>query len=165
MDSNSCDISHVAACSDGETYHFSLPLSELGLSEFYSNLNTLLKPGKGDKDITAKYVKDKNYVEVTLEVEIDGHPTPFSKIYPVKNPENPLDTNVVLWPNFIAKNWDHYYMYSEMLHNDKEIKAIPLISKKEDYEKLMYSQENKKKLYYLTDDLEKADQFYSPLLY
>jgi hypothetical protein len=146
-----------AACSDGETYHFSLPLSELGLSEFYSNLNTLLKPGKGDKDITAKYVKDKNYVEVTLEVEIDGHPTPFSKIYPVKNPEKPLDTNVVLWPNFIAKNWDHYYMYSEMLHNDKEIKAIPLISKKEDYEKLMYSQENKKKLYYLTDDLEKED--------
>ena len=146
-----------ATCSDGDTYHFSLPLSELGLSEFYSNLNTLLEYGKGDKNITARYIKDKNLVEVTLEVEIDGHPTPFSKLYKVKNSEVPLDTNVVLWPNFIAKNWDHYYMYSEILHNNKEVKAIPLISNKNDYEELMYSEKDESKLYYFTDDEETDD--------
>ena len=146
-----------ATCSDGKTYHFSLPLSELGLREFYSNLNTLLKEGKGDKDITAKYLKEKGMVEVTLLIEIDGSPIPFSKLYPVKNSEKPLDTNVVLWPNFIAKNWNHYYMYSEMLHNDKEIKAVPLISNKKDYEALMYSKKDSEKLYYLTDDLDTKD--------
>ena len=150
-----------ASCSDGKEYYFTLPLSALGLSEFYSNLNTLLEYGKGDKNVKAEYLKDKfngkGGVQVTLELEIDGHLTPFSKLYEVKNALNPLDTNVVLWPNFIAKKWDHYYMYSEMIHNDSELKAVPLISDKEDYEQLMYSETDKGNLYYLTDDLDKDD--------
>ena len=56
--------------------------------------------------------------------------TPFSKRYKVRNIENPLDTNVILWPNFIAPSWSNYYMYSELVHNDKDLKAIPLISDK-----------------------------------
>ena len=71
----------TASCKDGNKYFFSLPLSPLGLSEFYSNLNTLLDYGKGDKNIKAVYFKETNDVEVSLEVEIDGQMTPFSKRY------------------------------------------------------------------------------------
>ena len=142
---------------DGEKYFFSLPLSELGLREFYSNLNTLLKFGKGDKNISAKYIKSIESVEVTLEVEIDGHKTPFSKIYKIQNVNEPLDTNVVLWPNFTASNWNSYYMYSEVLHNDDKIKGIPLISKSDDYEELMYKKGTENELYYITDELDVPD--------
>ena len=145
---------------DGSKYVFSLPLSPLGLSEFYSNLNTLLDYGKGDKNIKAKYFKDSNDVEVTLEVEIDGHMTPFSKRYKVRNIDNPLDTNVILWPNFIAPSWSNYYMYSELVHNDKDLKALPLISDKSDYEQLLFDNKEKTKLYYLTEDIDGRDNYH-----
>ena len=73
-----------ATSDDGEKYFFSLPLSELGLKEFYSNLNTLLEYGKGDKNISAKYIKSIQSVEVTLEVEIDGHKRHFQEFMKFK---------------------------------------------------------------------------------
>ena len=149
-----------ASCDDGHKYVFSFPLSPLGLSEFYSNLNTLLDYGKGDKNIKAKYFKETNDVEVSLEVEIDGQMTPFSKRYKVRNIENPLDTNVILWPNFIAPSWSNYYMYSELVHNDKDLKAIPLISDKSDYEQLLFDNKEKTQLYYLTEDIDGRDNYH-----
>ena len=92
-----------------------------------------------------------------MEVEIDGHKTPFSKIYKIQNVDEPLDTNVVLWPNFTASNWNSYYMYSEVLHNDDKIKGIPLISKSDDYEELMYKKGTENELYYITDELDVPD--------
>jgi len=149
-----------ADCADGNQYIFSLPLSPLGLSEFYSNLNVLLDVGKGDKDLKATYNKLTNEVEVTLEVEIDGHITPFSKSYKVRNINEPLDTNVILWPNFIASNWSKYYMYSELVHNDKDLKAIPLISSKDDYEQLMFENDSKTELFYLTEDVDGRENYH-----
>ena len=43
-------------------------------------------------------------------------------------------------------------MYSEMLHNDKEIKAIPLISDKKDYESLI------NKVLHLSFDLYNSEE-------
>ena len=45
----------------------------------------------------------------------------------------------------------------EVLHNDDKIKGIPLISKSNDFEELMYKNGKENQLYYITDELDVPD--------
>ena len=100
-------------------YYFALPLSPQGINELYDELNDLLIDGKGDKYLSAVYNSKSKTLNVKLELVISGSKTPFFKRYNVANPDEPLNTNVIIWPNYVAKNWREYYLYSELVHNKK----------------------------------------------
>jgi len=139
---------------DKKNYFFSLPLSARGIIEFQNQIEDVLGKGekglKYDKLLTAKYDVAESALEVTLKLEISGFDTYFSKRYPVPNSAKPINTSVILWPNFYASNWSEYYMYSEIPHTGKGIKSIPLVSDEENFEKLKFNDENS--LYYITDN-------------
>jgi hypothetical protein len=138
---------------DGKTYHFTLPLSSIGISEFQNQIEDILGKGeKGmdyDKVITGYYDTKDSKLEVTLKLEISGFDTYFSKRYTVPNATKPINTSVILWPNFYARNWSEYYLYSEIPHAGKGIKSIPLIADSDNIEKLRFTDENN--LYYFHD--------------
>jgi hypothetical protein len=122
------NLSTVLPATDekGNTHYFALPLSAKGLNEFYPEISDLLDVNKGDKSLTAEYDSVHKTLNVCLELNISDHATPFYKRYKVTNPGEALDTNVILWPNFVAPNWKNYYLYSEAPHNRKGIKVLPL---------------------------------------
>jgi hypothetical protein len=111
---------------DDNTYYFTLPLSPDGLNELYDELNDLMTEGKGDKYLSAEYNNESKTLNVRLDLIISGNKTPFYKKYNVYNPESPLNTNIIIWPNFVASNWREYYLYSELVHNKKGLKALPM---------------------------------------
>ena len=139
-------------------YYFALPLSPKGINELYDELNDLLIDGKGDKYLSAVYNSKSKTLNVKLELVISGSKTPFFKRYNVANPDEPLNTNVIIWPNYVAKNWREYYLYSELVHNKKGIKALPLyagddlksIRMAEDSDKVYHTSEDNRK-HYLKD--------------
>jgi hypothetical protein len=116
--------------SDGKTYCFALPLSADGLNEFYHELSELLDPERGDKTLSADYNIENCSLNVCLDLTISESKIPFYKRYKVANHNEPLNTNVILWPNFVSENWNEYYLYSELVHNRKGIKALPLYASK-----------------------------------
>lgn len=139
---------------EGKNYLFTLPLSSRGVNEFQNQIEDILGRGeKGreyDKLLEGKYEPESQTLEVTLKLEISGLETFFSKRYTVPNAENPIDTSVILWPNFYAKNWSDYYMYSEIPHSGKGIKSIPLIADAGNIERLRFKDQNS--LFYFTDE-------------
>jgi hypothetical protein len=143
---------------DGKTYFFTLPLSSRGINEFQNQIEDVLGKGekglKYDKLISAKYDTSDSTLEVTLKLEISGFDTYFSKRYSVPNSAKPINTSVILWPNFYATNWSEYYLYSELPHGGKGIKSIPLIADNQNMEKLRFEDENN--LYYITDKKKDA---------
>jgi len=142
---------------DGKQYHFTLPLSSIGVSEFQNQIEDILGKGERgldyDKILSGYYITDDSQLEVTLKLEISGFDTFFSKRYNVSNASAPINTSIILWPNFYAKNWSEYYMYSEIPHSGKGIKSIPLISDQDNMEKLRFVDENN--LYYFSDKKDK----------
>ncbi len=143
---------------DGKQYHFTLPLSSIGINEFQNQIQDIL--GKGDKGmdydkiITGYYDTKDAKLEVTLKLEISGFETYFSKRYVVPNAAKPINTSIILWPNFYAKNWSEYYLYSEIPHSGKGIKSIPLIADSENLEKLRFADEGN--LYYFNKDTKNS---------
>jgi len=138
---------------DGKNYYFTLPLSSIGISEFQNQIHDVLGLGERklgyDKILTATYSVNDFQLEVTLKLEISGYDTYFSKRYTVNNHKKPINTSIILWPNFYAKNWSEYYLYSEIPHSGKGIKAIPLIADENNIEKLRFKEEDQ--LYYFNE--------------
>jgi hypothetical protein len=118
--------------SDGKKYCFALPLSADGLNEFYHELSELLDPDRGDKTLSADFNVENESLTVCLDLTISESKIPFYKRYKVANPKEPLNTNVIIWPNFVSEKWDQYYLYSELVHNRKGIKALPVYASKAD---------------------------------
>ncbi len=116
--------------SDGKNYCFALPLSADGLNEFYHELSDLLVPDRGDKTLSADYNVENGSLNVCLDLTISESKIPFYKRYKVANPSEPLNTNVIIWPNFVSEKWSQYYLYSELVHNRKGIKALPIYASK-----------------------------------
>jgi hypothetical protein len=140
---------------NNKKYHFALPLSPLGINELYDELNDLLISGKGDKYLSAIYNSKSHTLNVKLELVISGSKTPFFKRYNVVNVDEPLNTNVIIWPNFVAKNWREYYLYSELVHNRKGIKALPLYAS-DDFKSIRMFDDNK--VYHTSEDNRKHYQ-------
>jgi len=122
------ELSTVLEAKDrkGNIHYFALPLSPDGLSELYDELNDLMIEDKGDKYLSAEYNDESKTLNVRLDLIISGSKTPFYKKYFVYNPDEPLKTNIIIWPNFVASNWREYYLYSELVHNRKGLKALPM---------------------------------------
>lgn len=105
----------------GEAY-FALPLSETGIKVFEKNIDSLLmtKDAKSDigSTLTAIYDESRNELKVELNIVTkDGVPQSISVNYKVNN--NLLQKkDLLMWPNFASSQWDKYYFYSEMPHNE-----------------------------------------------
>ena len=141
-----------------EEEYFSLPLSPRGLTEFYSCLDQLLNKSDKSKSLKGVYSPEDNTVTVTLELEISGILTPFAKTYQVYKTEEDLQSNVVLWPNFISPKWNRYFLFSDLLHNDEKLKAVPIVADPKDLNDLLYSSDEDNKLFYITEDADKQSK-------
>jgi hypothetical protein len=116
----------------GENNHYSyfaLPLTALGLNVFGENLGTLVgmdENGAIKSRLTGVYDAEHSVLEAELKLFTqDGKEYSFKGNYPVGKEIHGQD--VLMWPDFISKQWNRYFLYSEMPHNNSGYQAIPFV--------------------------------------
>ncbi|MDE6342723.1 MAG: hypothetical protein K2K93_10425, partial [Muribaculaceae bacterium] len=123
----------------GHYAFFALPLSALGLNVFGRNVSALAgvaAPGNSlTSTLTAIYDEGapENNLEVTLSlVTTDGKTRIFKEAYTVRNDKSIFNRDIILWPNFISRQWNRYFLYSEMPHDAKSVdypyRAMPFVA-------------------------------------
>ncbi|WP_366183620.1 hypothetical protein [Flavobacterium ovatum] len=112
---------------------FTLPLTPLALNLFGSQLDALV--GLDDNSnvksrITAIYdPNDKDGEKLTVKLNLytkTGALITKELKYNV-NHETIKGKDILMWPNFISKQWNRYFLYSEIPHNDIKFQATPFI--------------------------------------
>ena len=118
---------------EGRNSYFALPLSALGLNVFGKNVGALVGTDSHtviNSRITAIYDPSSKVdnLEVSLIIETkDGQQKEMKEAYTVKGDSWIRGRDLVIWPNFISKQWNRYFMYSEIPHNLGSIRATPLL--------------------------------------
>jgi hypothetical protein len=130
-----------AESKDGQNkFYFAIPLSPLGLNVFGKNISSLV--GVEDRNINSrlKAVFDpnltKNNLMVTLNLKtIDGKEKKLDRVYTTHSSKIE-GQDILIWPNFISKQWNRYFMYSELPHempsNNEPFKATPFVGDMDD---------------------------------
>lgn len=125
----------------GTYYYFALPLSPLGLNVFGKNLAALVGMDENSairSRLTATFdpTTNSNNLKVKLQlVTQEGKENNLEEVYSVG--QNAIRGNdVIIWPNFISKQWKRYFMYSEIPHNTTSqscpFKATPFVGNVDD---------------------------------
>lgn len=123
-----------------EFAYFALPLSEMGIKVFGRNLGAVLGQDQSGTDvksrIEAQFDEAANTLSVTLTLALDdGKSKTINITYSVK-PEIVRSKDILLWPNFISKQWSRYFLYSELPHNvhkgDCPFRAEPFVGDESD---------------------------------
>lgn len=121
--------------------YFALPLSPLGLNVFGKNLAALVGIDENSairSRLTAIY--DGSVATGNLKVKLqlitqDGKVRDLEEVYTVGTSAI-SGHDVLIWPNFISKQWNRYFMYSEIPHNTSSqscpFKATPFVGDVED---------------------------------
>lgn len=122
---------------EGRITFFALPLSALGLNVFGKNIGALVGTDSDtviNSRLTAIYdpASKVDNLEVSLIIETkDGQQKEMKEAYTVKGDSWIRGRDLVIWPNFISKQWKRYFMYSELPHNDDtpgcSFRATPLL--------------------------------------
>lgn len=118
---------------EGRNSYFALPLSALGLNIFGKNVGVLVGTDSHtviNSRLTAVYDPSSKVdnLEVSLIIETkDGQQKEMKEAYTVKGDSWIRGRDLVIWPNFISKQWNRYFMYSEIPHNLGSIRATPLL--------------------------------------
>lgn len=113
--------------------YFTLPLTPLALNVFGENLADLV--GIENRTVirsrlNALYDQSGSlYVTLRLETQ-SGEIKSFEVKYPVEKEVKGLD--MLLWPNFISKQWNRYFFYNEMPHNNTDFQVHPFIGHVDD---------------------------------
>jgi hypothetical protein len=112
----------------GETYYFSVPLSEKGIDIFKNKLDTILGYGGSASAYTntklSAHLTDAGMLAVSLVVEIDGESVNLNdREYNIHWVQN--QGKVIAWPNFVSEKWNKYYLFSEFTDSDSE-QFIPI---------------------------------------
>ncbi len=124
---------------DGYAF-FALPLSELGIKVFGQNIGVLLgqdRTGTSIKSqLQASFDEQNNTLDVKLAIITDDNKTKAINVtYKVRS-EMIHKKDLVLWPNFISKQWNRYFFYSEIPHNvhseDCPFRAVPFVGDEND---------------------------------
>ena len=134
-----------------EKAYFALPLSAQGLNVFGKNIATLVgRSGESNaikSSLKATYdpsVRTGN-LEVVLNLETDtGVKRQFKKIYTCDGEIRSKD--ILIWPNFISRQWDAYFLYNELPHNgtSQTYRAFPFVGKMEgDYFRILVDEDKK----------------------
>jgi len=121
-------------------FYFAIPLSPLGLNVFGKNIASLV--GIEDQNIKSrlKAVFDpnltKNNLMVTLNLKTDdGKEKKLDRVYTTHSMKIE-GQDILIWPNFISKQWNRYFMYSELPHempsSNEPFKATPFVGDMDD---------------------------------
>lgn len=120
--------------------YFAIPLSQKGIQVFGTNASILLGYQNAgyniDSKLTADYEETTNTLSVRLTIMIKDGQTGKCKEKSI-----PIDYKVggmfarnkdaIVWPNFIARDWNRYFLYSELPHNvrqnDCPYMAVPFV--------------------------------------
>lgn len=118
--------------------YFSLPLTPLALNVFGATLEALVGISEGSNvksRITAIYdPNDKGGERLTVNLKLyteSGHEIVKEVIYKI-TPTSIMGKDILMWPNFISKQWNRYFLYSEIPHNDANFQATPFVGNVED---------------------------------
>lgn len=113
--------------------YFTLPLTPLALNLFGAQLDALVGLDESSNlrsRISAIYDpnnKDGEILDVTLTLYTAvGAKIEKNAKYNV-NKESIRGKDILMWPNFISKQWNRYFLYSEIPHNDVKFQATPFI--------------------------------------
>lgn len=121
---------------DGEYAYFALPITPLGLNVFGKNIGALAGIDTNNairSSLSAIYDQESpiDNLEVVLEITTQsGKRKTLKESYTVKK-DRISNKDILLWPNFISKQWNRYFLYSEMPHNTQSqncpFKATPIV--------------------------------------
>ncbi|WGQ11298.1 hypothetical protein QG516_06470 [Pedobacter gandavensis] len=118
--------------------YFTLPLTPLALNVFGATLDALVGISDGSNvksRITAIYdPNDKGGDRLTVNLKLfteSGDEIVKEVIYKV-TARSIEGKDILMWPNFISKQWNRYFLYSEIPHNDANFQATPFIGNVED---------------------------------
>jgi hypothetical protein len=103
------------------THFFSIPLTQMGVKVFGNQLNGLLELDAANfSNLSCNYNLVKNQLNVTLRLKSNTGEslTLVRRNYEV-HIESITDKNIVIWPNFVSAQWNKYFLFSEMPHNEK----------------------------------------------
>ena len=129
---------------------FALPLSAKGLNVFGSQISNLCNTNIADKPhaLFATY-NGTDELRVTLVITVDNVRIPKTVIYKV-TPNKMIDKDkIILWPNFISRMWNRYFLYSELPHtleDSRKYRATPIVidvPKKGEATPILLDHENK----------------------
>ncbi len=132
-----CAVYLLKAKSDvGRFHYFAVPFTQTGIMHFEESLSQVLgynpKPDFHNT-LTAFYDSARQQLKVTLKLDVDNgkNSVTIEKIYQLPSrPDNVvMGKRIIAFPDFIAKMWEQYYLYSEFPHNSNDpIKAFPLFA-------------------------------------
>ena len=144
---------------DEEKAYFALPLSVIGLKIFGSSVAALV----GQQDnvtiksrVSAEYDPDARENNLTVYLTLnseDNKSKTVVVVYTVKSDRYIMNSDILLWPNFISSQWNKYYMYSEMPAGVSSIdfNAIPFVGEQVDGKFLPVADKEYNPIY-LTED-------------
>jgi hypothetical protein len=111
--------------------YFTLPLTPHALNVFGNNLSAvtgIADASEVQSRLSAEYEVDNlgEYLNVRLRLHSQtGNENVIDVKYKVAGEVKGRD--ILLWPNFISKKWNRYFMYNEVPHNDIKFQASPFI--------------------------------------
>ena len=136
----------------GEFAYFALPLSALGLNVYGKAIGPLVgvapDGARVESKLTAQYDPEaaEDNLEVELAIRIGERMRKYCQHYTVGTSEGLRNKDILLWPNFISKQWNHYYLYSELPHNSsmQTYNAFPFVGDIDDeYFRILTDNEGK----------------------
>lgn len=122
-----------------KTAYFALPLSPLGINIYGKTIGALVgmnETGEESKSkLEAVFDAETRQLDVTLQIKTEGYRvSTVSRVYNVGAPELLQHKDIILWPDFIAKEWNRYFLYSELPHNNpsQTYAAYPFVGETDD---------------------------------
>ena len=118
--------------------YFTLPLTPLALNVFGATLDALVgisETSNVKSRITAIYdPNDKEGERLMVRLKLftaTGSEIVKEVLYKI-TATTIAGKDILMWPNFISKQWNRYFLYSEIPHNDAKFQATPFIGNIDD---------------------------------
>lgn len=113
--------------------YFTLPLTPLALNVFGANLSALVgldESSNVKSRISAIYdPNDKDGEKLIVQLKLftqTGNEITKQVVYNVTR-DSIIGQDILMWPNFISKQWNKYFLFSEIPHNDAKFQATPFV--------------------------------------
>lgn len=130
--------------------YFALPLTPLALDVFGKNIGALIGVEENNvmSRLLAEYDPNLDELEVTLKIFLASSDNHITKTQKYKVGKELKNQDILLWPNFISKKWNKYFMYSEIPHNsDDKYRATPFVGDVDDEYFRIITDEKKAPIY------------------